>query len=389
MYHTLLLFQRIHSSDFLNVISHLSALSKEKKSRHFPDPNCPDLHIYELYKHQGIIIMLRCTKLFTKTSSNHGQDSNQDSLGSYYHAIEIRLNPKVLIQENEYVKVAKASDYTEICDRFRKILKPLQQMVKMYPSTNMYRFNDIGEYQVKRIDYCINIRSMLHTVYMDLIRRADIPARFYLVTKLDEKSGREVAYKNSFYIQTQNHSVGVNIYDKEYQMYNEFESYDRLEDACNIIRLEIQCLNGKTNSMKQKYEWKCRDFINFADEDIARKMIYDYYDKTVGFEDYYTLDEAKRRVKSCSNYRNKTIARMIEVLDLVNQKRSIHQARLAYSDDMKNDDEVMKFNSIIKKIRKSGINPVTIPVNWGYSHIPNLVEEMDKEFTQLLRVTIK
>jgi len=389
MYHTLLLFQRIHPLDFPNVKSNLYALSKEKKSRNFPDPNCPDLHIYELYKKHGIIIMLRRTRLFTKARTNHdGQENNQDSPVNYYHAIEIRLNPKVLIQENEYVKVAKASDFIEICDRFQKILKPLQKMFELSPSMNMYHFNAISEYQVKRIDYCINIRSALHTVYMELIRRADIPARFYLVTKLDEKSGREVAYKNSFYIQTQNHSVGVNFYNKEYQMYNEYENYDRLGDSCNIIRLEIQCLNGKTNSIKQKYEWKYRDFINFANEDIARKMIYDYYEKTVGFEDYYTLDEAKRLVKSLGIYRRKTIDRMIEVLELVNQKRSIHQARLTYCDGMKKGDDVTEFNSIIKKIRKSGINPVTIPVNWGYSHIPNLVEEMDKEFTQLLRVVI-
>lgn len=70
---------------------------------------------------------------------------------------------------------------------------------------------------------------------------------------------------------------------------------------------------------------------------------------------------------------------MTEVLELVNRKRSIHQARLAYNEDLQDPKELKKFNSIVKKIRKSDINPVTIPVNWGYKHIPNLVVEMDKE----------
>lgn len=333
--------------------------------------------------------MLRRTKLkdSNRTSSN-GQSADRDSQGIYYHAIEIRLNPKVLIQENEYVKVARASDYNDIRDQFKKVLKPIQKLFEENPSHGVYRFNALSEYQVKRFDYCINIRTELHEVYMGLIKRADVPARFIVMSELDEKTGRRKSYDQSFYIQTKKHSVGINFYNKQYQMHKGFEDYEMLEDACNIIRLEIQCLAGKTNSMKQKHEWKYRDFINFANDDIARKMIYDYYEKTVGFEDYFTLSEAKRRVETCCNYRGKTKAKIIEVLELVNQKRSIHQARLAYSENLENSDDVAEFNSMIKKIRKSGINPVTIPVNWGYDHIPNLVEEMDKEFTQKLRVTI-
>lgn len=388
MFHTVLLFQSIDAFDYTNLKACLSELSKEKNSRHFTNPNHTNERIYELYKEHGIIIILRCARKPIRAQSNNIQTINQDSQGINYHAIEIRLNPKVLIQADEYVKVARESDFVEICDQFKRVLKPLQKAFEMHPSKNIYRFNKIAEYQVKRIDYCINIRSNKHKEYIELIRRAEIPARFSLVTNLDKRSGREVAYKNSFYIQTQKHSVVVNFYNKEFQMQNGFESYERLEDASNIIRLEIQCQNGKTNSLKQKFKWKYRDFMNFANDDIAREIIYYYYEKTVGFEDYFTLDEAKRRVKSCGNYRKKTIEKMIEILELVNQKRSIYQALLSYSDNLENKDDVAEFNSIIKKIRESCINPVTIPVNWGYDHIPNLVNEMDKEFTQLLRVVI-
>lgn len=389
MYHTALLFQPIHALDFPNVSSCLATLSKEKTFRHFPDPDCSDLRIYPLYDKDGIIIMLRRTKLkCSSTRSSDGNGTDNVGQGIYYHAIEIRLNPKVLIQENEYVKVARESDYNDICDRFKKVLKPLQKLFEMRPTTNTYRFHDLSAYQVKRFDYCINIRTELHKVYMELIKRADVPSRFMVMDELVEKSGKRKKYKQSFYIQTKKHSVGINFYNKEYQMYNEFESYERLEDSHKIIRLEIQCLAGKTNSMKQKHEWKYRDFINFVNDDIARKMIYGYYEKTVGFEDYFPLDEAKRRVQSCGIYRPKTIEKMIEILTLVNQKRSIYQARLAYSDNLENSEDVLKFNDIIKKIIKSGINPVTIPVKWGYDYIPNLVKEMDKEFMQLLRVAI-
>jgi len=389
MFHTTLLFQKVHSSDYYSLSSSLADLSREKKARHYPDPVCPDLHIYTLYSEFGIIIMLRRRR--SKGSESFSTNEHAfDRNGQYmsYHAIEIRLNPKVLIEENEYVKVARESDYREIYSRFKKILKPLQKLFEEHNSKKAYRFNDLSSYQVNRFDYCINIRTELHEDYMELIRRADVPAKFKVIYEVDADSGRRKNYKQSFYIQTEKRSVTINIYNKEYQMHKEFGSYERLEDASKIIRIEIQCLPAKTNNMKQKHKWEYRDFMNFANDDIARKTIYSYYKKTVGFEDYYTLEEAKKRVQSYGMYREKTVANMTEILTLVNQKRSIYQARLAYSNDLEDREDVEKFNSIIKKIRKSGINPVTIPVKRGYEHIPNLVEEMDKEFTQLLRVGI-
>lgn len=389
MFHTTLLFQKIHSSDYYSLSSSLADLSRERKARHYPDPICPDLHIYTLYSEFGIIIMLRRRK--SKGSQTFSVNEHVfDPNGQYmsYHAIEIRLNPKVLIEENEYVKVARESDYREIYSRFKQVLKPLQKLFEEYNSKKVYRFNDLSTYQVNRFDYCINIRTELHEDYMELIRRADVPAKFKVIYEVDADSGRRKNYKQSFYIQTEKRSVTINIYNKEYQMHREFEGYERLDDASKIIRIEIQCFPAKTNNMKQKHKWEYRDFMNFANDDIARDMIYSYYEKTVGFEDYFTLDEAKRLIQSCDKYQQKTKENMIKVVMLVNQKRSIYKARLAYSDDLGNREDVEKFNKIIKKIRKSGINPVTIPVNWGYEHIPNLVEGMDKEFTRLLRIVI-
>lgn len=388
MFHTVHLFQRIDSVDYLTIKSILCKLSKEIKCRHFEDEDCPNnLYVFTLYGDHGITIMLRSMRWGTEPSTSQNGVVTTRS-GHNYHAIEIRLNPKALIQRREYVKVAKAGDYVDICKKFEEILKPMQERLEMSSVFFPYCLNNINEYQVLRIDYCINIRSMMHEAYMELIRRADIPAWFHQVTELDKRSGRRVAYKNSFYLMTQNHSIGINFYNKEHQMKKEFRDYENLEDANHILRIEIQCLKGKTNSMKHKHGWKYRDLIHFVNEDIARNMIYSYYEKIVGFEDYYTLEEAKRRVLSFETHRSKTRVKIIEVLELVNQKRSIYKARLEYSNELSDKKAVNEFNSVIKKIRKSGINPVTIPVNWGYSHIPNLVEEIDKEFTQLLRVVI-
>lgn len=305
MFHTTLLFQSLKSVDFPIVSSHLASLSKEHSARHYTDPDFNDLHIYELYKEQGIIIMLRRTRI-SRGDNTQNITTGDSSEGIYYHAIEIRLNPKVLIKKNEYVQVAKHSDYKAICQRFKAVSQPLQENYEIRPGLCCYWFNSINSYQIKRIDYCVNITTEMHATYIELIRRADVPPHFHFVKVIDKKTDKEILCKNSFYVQTKNHSVGINFYNKEYQMHKEFPQYENLNDAKNIIRLEIQCMTGKTNSLKQKYGWRYRDLINFIDDDLARKTIYSYYEKSVGFEDYYTLEEAKHRIQLC-NYKKRPL----------------------------------------------------------------------------------
>lgn len=61
---------------------------------------------------------------------------------------------------------------------------------------------------------------------------------------------------------------------------------------------------------------------------------------------------------------------MIEALELINLKRSIWKARDEY------ENNKIRFNEAIRRIKKMGINPVTIPEGWGIQKLPNLLKEM-------------
>jgi len=373
VFHTILLSTQILSCDFHIITRCLSELSRKRGARYYANEECEDEYVYELFKNDGIIILMRkCKNVYA--SAQFGSEI-------YNCSMEVRLNPKRLLEVDEYVQVAQSNDYEEICVRFTKVMRPLHKKLMKSESRDQYSLDAIECYRVKRIDYCVNIRTEYCCRYIDLIRKAAIPPCFELVMEMDQRAKRRKPHKQCHYIKSQ--SVVVNIYNKDYQMNKEFAQYERLEDAENIIRVEIQCHAPKTNNMKQQYGWASKEIIHFIDPELVHKMIFDYYKKSVGFEDYYSLDEARRQVEA-TNFRKSTKKEMIELLELISRKRSVPQALEAYCSEAKTDDErfddLKRFNKLIRKIKESGINPVTIPASWKLKYLPNLVYEMDKEF---------
>lgn len=60
--------------------------------------------------------------------------------------------------------------------------------------------------------------------------------------------------------------------------------------------------------------------------------------------------------------------RLIEALREVSQCRSLASAKAKYQ-----DSDLMAFKRTLKDLADIGINPVTIPREWGISHILNLL----------------
>src|SRR5690606_16637999 len=112
---------------------------------------------------------------------------------------------------------------------------------------------------------------------------------------------------------------------------------------------------------------------------LALETVVDYYNEVVGKEDYVTLNVARQCVMNCANFTNNEKKRMVEILELVNQKRSIYEARKAFIQEKGGSKDSKKiFNRNLIRIRKLSINPVTIPVNWGIEMLPNLYDEIIK-----------
>ena len=97
------------------------------------------------------------------------------------------------------------------------------------------------------------------------------------------------------------------------------------------------------------------------------EVIDKYFRGIVRSGDYYTLAKAKHIIES-SDYSHKRKEKLIKILDATNKCRGIYKARLSPM-----GKELSDFNLLLHDLDKLGINPVTIPREWGIEHIPNLL----------------
>lgn len=358
MFHTVELYRNINSLEYYHLFNSLKSLSKNSKTKYYENHNDKREIIFNCFTKNGITIIMKEYEFDIYT----------------YHKIKIRINPKRLIKNNEFIEVAKESDLESIRKEFRKVMSTLRKEVnKKSRNKLIFAFDDLNRFYVRRIDFCVNIFFKNSEKVMELIRRSDIPNKFSPYLIYDTKDKRWIMPKKSFYINSE--LLTINIYLKSAQMHNDnyFSSID-ISTSEGIIRFEVQCYLQKVNNIKSKYKIDINNIFNIATKKIAEETLRYYLKKTVGFEDYYTLSEAKNLINNSRQYRDSTKKEMIDLIALINKKRSIPKARKEYS------GKALNFNMLIKKIRALNINPVTIPVNWNINHLLNPIHEINKKF---------
>jgi len=383
MIHTLTLVKEISYYEF-NVLSDiLCDLSKERKTSFYKDSSnkSASIKVCEVFKSKGLIIKV-CKNEIAK-----------------YACLELRLNPRRIIESDQFVSVTKENDFPNIAMQFKLMMDPVQKRLidrlveksviasstalEMLKGKNgmVTDITDLGSYKVSRIDYCINVKSEMASVYMRLIRQGDVPPKFFMKKNVDPKTGKTSRYKDSMYLYTKSKDIKINFYDKAKEMESKRDHYgdEKIEEAINILRFEIQCSGTKVNNMKAYYGLKSKELNMLAINQLALETVVGYYNEVVGKEGYVTLNVARQCVMNCTIFTNNEKKRMVEILELVNQKRSIYEARKAFIQEKGGSKECKKvFNWNLSRIRKLSINPVTIPVNWGIEKLPNLYDEIIK-----------
>lgn len=264
--------------------------------------------------------------------------------------IEIQLNPTKLL-DKDIIELTHEEDLQELEQKFNDVVAGIHLDL----NTFMY-------WTLRRIDYSINIKTEHVEEYIQLFQRGDIPYRFKMM--YDKKSKRRKHKKGSMYLKS--NSATINFYNKFDERLN--HTGEEVENARNILRLEVQCSKGKTDALKRKYEFDMKYLYYFLSKEISDYVIHYYYDKTVGAGNYYKLDKAIKIVEE-SSLRASTKQKLIELLKDINAKRSLYEVKSAFKD--RKDRE--SFNRHIKQLRELGINPVTIPQRWNIDCLENLV----------------
>ncbi|MEX0053025.1 hypothetical protein AB2T85_20645, partial [Clostridium butyricum] len=249
--------------------------------------------------------------------------------------------------------LTKERDLEEVEHKFNEIVE------KIHINLNTFMY-----WTLNRIDYAINIKTPYVKEYIELFQRADIPYRFNM--QYDKTSKVKKQKKGSFYLCSK--STNINFYDKFQERLNNKD--EDVENAKDILRLEVQCKKGKTNAMKYKYSFEIKYLGYFLNEKLSLDTIKYYYDKTIGKGYYYKLDKAIEKV-NLSDHTPGTKEKLITVLKEVNSNRSIWKARQCTIFSME------RFNHYLKLIRQLNINPVTMPRRWIIDCLENLDSKIE------------
>lgn len=302
---------------------------------------------------------------------NSKQYFSSISINNKYSLVYVKLEPMKFVSgynKSELFNLNSELSYEKIFNKFSTCMKLFH---KDLPPMN--------EWKVSRIDYCYNITTPYVKEYIKLFQRANIPSGFKMLYNTKQK--RHCHLEGSFYLKSQSgKNVNINFYDKQDQLIkkrdkqhiktNELTLIDNatvtqsdIKKAKDILRLEIQCLKGKSNNLKNVFNFDYKEFCNYIDEHISKKMILDYYKKTIGYGNYFTLSEAIKMVNSMDIRQDKA-NNLINLLSLVNKHRNVNTARSEYGNKE-------KFNRYLLDLHQAGINPVTIPRGWGIDYLEN------------------
>ena len=269
--------------------------------------------------------------------------------------LQIQLNPTKLL-DRDIIELTKEEDIAEVQRRFNRIVEE-----KIHLGLNPFM-----RWTLKRIDYAKNITTPHVKEYIKLFQRADKPHSF--VIPYNNESKDRTYKKGSFYLKSK--SVRINFYDKANERLN--NSHEEVESAKNILRLEVQLLKSKTDAMRYKYKFNIKHLGYFLSEEISTRELSYYYNKTIGKGRYYKLDKAIKKVNE-SDHTQGMKEKLIQVLKEVNAARSIWKAR----DKERYSRE--SFRTYLKLIREEGINPVTIPRDWGIDELEGINIDIDTD----------
>ena len=310
-------------------------------------------------------------------------NSYSQDFKSYF--VDVQINPKILIGIDDYITAATYDDIETAETNFNTISSEISPLLQ--------RFSD---YQLKRIDYCFNanVVELLNAFgikcppettkrLMELIGKSDIPTHYEEYMQYCDTSHRKKRDPASFYLTS--NSVNINFYNKSMELEKRNKerisknkspvSEKHLEMAQNIFRFEVQFKYAKTYRMHTDARdngLSLRDELRyFLSEDYCRKVMTDYFYRVIRRGSWYTYKDATREVAR-QNFNSQRKQRLIDALEFVSNCRSLAKAKsVLESSGM--TKELVTFKSTLKDLDDLGINPVTIPKDWGIRFIPNLL----------------
>lgn len=279
------------------------------------------------------------------------------------YSIAIEINPTELLEESASIELFQCSE---------KNVEALQQALKeVLVSIHPYFSLSNTKWSLSRIDFTMQFYTPHVELYTILESKGPIPYRYEGL----QKPGS--TYKMC-------KSSRINAYNKGNQLIKTNSPVSLKHEAVGLYRFEYQCKNPKY--LYNKYNIDRRELFGLFTKDIAVAILKAQHERHIKAGDYYTYDEAEKRIYEMKGKQKQTKELALQVLRFIESAGSFANALQLIRDD---DDIVPErfrgahsersygilkntFNEFIREhLCKVGINPVLLSNDYGFTLLPN------------------
>lgn len=269
-----------------------------------------------------------------------------------------KINFKRLTEQTDRVSLYTDRDHDKTVAKFNECMTEFG-----LPSWDYWITN--------RIDYCINVRTSHVEEYIKLMQKGDVP--YYQRIAYNRDKHRSMHKPGSLYLVAQARdgrkgktgSQTYNFYDKHAQKLYErdvkgIEVTDQeLEQAKNILRLEVQCYKPKLEYTKRKYSLEDKRIETMLSDEYSKNIVGKAVKNVCHVGDYVTKNEAYKIIDK-AKMQNATKDKLkLIIKEISKQYQSIAKVR----EKLTEETETMtrnNFNAYLKRLDQLGINAVTV-----------------------------
>lgn len=299
------------------------------------------------------------------------QKSTGELREKYY--LVLRCNAGAIMGENP-VLALDMNNYTkeEINERLQKRIYEISELrfLKIHECMTIWKTNRVD---ITKDIVCSNISPILEIIMCNL----SFPYNYRKMKPVKIKKNKYQLMSESCYFRSKSRTI--NIYFKLVEINNNQKIIDKntLDKIENMIRIEIQ-IGKKGIYNLNRNELEKRSLEKFLDADFC----YAYLEKEMvsifGAEKYVKTSTAVNLIQN-SIYSAYDKAVLLSIIDMIHKFNGLYELEKAIADA--NIYTPIEYGNLrkfrekwLRKIRKLGINPATIPDRFGIMELPSIYQ---------------
>lgn len=275
------------------------------------------------------------------------------------YTISMVINLKHIVDGSPSLKIFTEKDVESIDECFNDL------MGSLFPEEDGQPVFPAFEYwKVTRIDYCVNVRTPYVKEYIKLLNKGFMP---YFMQYAEDDYGRRRKRDGSLYLvskaEYRNRSITINFYDKQHQLLKKRASGETwitdemIEEAKDLLRLEVQCHKAKTENLKRIIGVPSKEIPQYLRAGLCQRVIEENINRITPYAMYQRKSVALEEIEK-SGHSKKTKEDMKRIIESVAvQHSSISKVKESLTNrGMKKSH----FKLCIKGLEEMNVNPVTI-----------------------------